>query len=59
MAVIGIYGIGTPAVTGPTDTELALANKVRELELKVAHLDEQSVESDDIDTQTTLQELER
>jgi hypothetical protein len=59
MAVTGHFGGTSPPAEGETATTKAVANKLRELELKVAGLDNNQVEGDDIDTETALQEMER
>jgi hypothetical protein len=49
----------TAAASNATAMDKVLANKLRTLEKKVAALDNHTVETDDIDTEAALNDLER
>jgi hypothetical protein len=49
----------TAAASNATDMDKILANKVRTIEKKVASLDSNAVETDDINTEAALNDLER
>ncbi len=59
MAIKGTYAAPTSTVTAVTSTEIALANKIYELERKVAALTSDLVEGDDINTEIVMQDMER
>ena len=57
------YGYSVMPTVAPewsaTAENKAVVNKLRELEKKIGHLDDLAVESDDIETESTLQQMER